>query len=477
MKNISIWKDTVETRVYPKLDSDKSVDVLIVGGGITGVSALYHLRNSNLNVMLVEQNRVGFSVTGSSTGKLNYLQNDLLDKIRKNFSDKVASKYLQSQKTAIEMVTDIISKEKIDCDLEKVSANLYTNKDIEIEKLKDLKLFLEDNNISVFEDNSDLVHSKYMIKVEDTYLFHPIKFVYGLLKKNDFPIYENTSVQKIEEENDYYICYTDQYKIKAKWVVLASHYPYFVLPFLFPIKASLEKSYLSASKYGGKSVSLISYSNPFISIRNYKDYLIYLSNSHSVDSSVNDFHHFNELSKKIGDLDLEAEYLWSNIDVMTNDGLPYIGRMKGNILIGTGYNTWGLANGVLAGSILSDVILNRKNSFLELFSPTRMNASKIAGGIVDGIKSINGYINGLLKKSSNIRYEVRDGKSVMIYYDGKKEYVVYQNCPHFGCKLLFNEVEKTWDCPCHGSRFDLSGKCISGPSNKDITFIDGKDFN
>ena len=444
MKNISIWKDNIKYLNYPKLNNNLLVDVLIVGGGITGISTLYHLRNSNLKVVLVEQNKIAMSVTGNSTGKLNYLQNDLIDKIRKNFNDDVAYKYIDAQINTIDMIVDIIKKEKISCNLQKTESFMYTSKKNEIDKIKNIKQFLENNNIKVQEEKSKLVKSKYSIKISNTYLINPIKFVYGLLKNNIFSIYENTSIIDIEKENDYYLCYTNKNLIKAKKVVIASHYPYFLNPLCFPIKASLEKSYLSASKYSTNPISLISYSNPFISIRNYKDYLIYLSNSHSINKDVNDKKNFNELVSNLKKINLKSEYLWSNIDIITNDGLPYIGRITKDMYIGTGYNTWGLTNGFLAGCILSDMIMNKNNKYTKLFNPKRKNIAQITGGISNIFNSMDGYIKGLLNGNN------------------------CPTCPHLGCKLIYNKLEKTWDCPCHGSRFNKNGKCISGPANKDI---------
>ncbi len=467
LKNISIWKDTVREVNYPALDENKYTDVLIIGGGITGASAFYHLRDSGLKVVLCEQNKIGHSVTGCSTGKLTFLQNDLIDKIRKT-DGKLAVKYLNSQKFAIDLALNIIDKEKIECDLEKTYSYIYTSKDNEIEKVIDFEKYLNKCGIKTFNCNSDLVDSKYMFKVSDTYMFHPIKFVYGLLSGED-NIYENTSIKKIERDGEYYICHTDDYKIKSKYVVIASHYPYFTIPYLFPIKGSLEKSYISASKYHTDNISLISYSNPFISIRNYKDYLLYLSNSHAISSDVNDLKNYRELSKKIRDKNLKPEYYWSNIDIMTNDYLPYIGEIKDNLYIGTGYNTWGMTNGVLAGRMISDLIKGDKPEFWDLFDPKRGNLNQVIGAISDMKDSVIGYLDGFFIKNDNIEYKMDGSKKIMIYKDGDREYKVYHKCPHLGCGLIFNEVEKTFDCPCHGSRFDLSGKCISGPANEDIS--------
>ena len=408
-----------------------------------------------MHILAVEQNKIASSVTSNSTGKLTFLQNDLIHKIRKSFSDEIALKYIKSQIDTINDIKSVIQKENIKCDLEKTDSYIYTNQEHEIIKLKKLE---------------DLVKSKYIFKVNNTYMFHPVKFVYGLIKNINFPIYENTKIKEIKKENDYYNCYTENNCIKAKYVVIASHYPYFILPFMFPIKASLEKSYLSASKYKKTSISLISYSNPFISIRTYKNNLIYLSNSHSVNNYTNDKNNFNELIKKLNDLNLKPDYLWSNIDIMTNDSLPYIGRLKDNIFIGTGYKTWGLTNAFLAGKLLSGIIQNKDNELLELFNPKRINGSQISGYIKNTYKTISGYIKGY-EKNKNIEYTKINGKNVMIYYDDKK-HIVYRKCPHAGCKLLFNEVEKTWDCPCHGSRFNIDGKCICSPSNEDISTHD-----
>ncbi len=466
LKNISIWKDLIKEKEYPKLSEDMNCDVLIIGGGITGISSLYHLKDSNLKVMLVEQNKMGQAVTGNSTGKLNFLQNDLIDKIRNNFNDEKASLYLKSQIDAIKLVVDIIEKEKIECDLEKVKAYLYTNKESEIKKIKKLEDFLHRNKIKTYKKNMDLIKGKYMIYVDDTYIFHPVKFIYELLLKNKFPVYENTSIKKIEKNGNFYMCYTDNNKIKAKYVVIASHYPYFNLPFLFPIKGRLEKSYLSASVYKDNPVSLISYSNPFISARNYKNYLVYLSNSDSLSNNTCDKNNFEELIKKLNDLNLHPDYLWSNIDIITNDGLPYIGKIKDNLFIGTGYNTWGLTNGVLAGKIISDMICGKDSEYINLFNPKRINFSKCLGMISDIYENIKGYVKGFSVKNDDVIYKDEDGSKIM-NYDG---YKVFHKCPHLGCGLIFNEVEKTFDCPCHGSRFDKNGKCISGPSNKDISF-------
>ena len=376
MKNVSIWNKYNNKKEYTKLNNDIETDILIIGGGITGVNTFYTLKVNNLNAVLVEQTKICNSVTSRSTGKLSYLQNNLIDKIRKSCGDKKASLYLKSQIEAINEIVNVIKKERINCDLEKVDSICYTNDENEIDELKEFKKFLNKNKVNTYECKNDLVKSKYMFKVNDTYVFNPVKYTYELVKKYNKDIYENTSIKRIEKINDYYNCYTDNNIIKAKWVIIASHYPYFTIPYLFPLKASLEKSYISVSKYEGNKISLISYDNPFVSIRTYKDYLIYLSNSHYINEKVCDRKNFNELIKKVNDINLNPDYLWSNIDVITNDGLPYVGILRDRILLATGYNTWGLATSFLASNILKDIILNKKNKYIYLFSPKRKTISR-----------------------------------------------------------------------------------------------------
>ncbi len=451
MKTISIWDD-IERKEYPSLNENKSVDVLIIGGGITGINTLYNLRETNLNVILVEQNRIASSITSRSTGKLSYLQNDLIDKIRNKCGDKIAAKYLHSQIEAIQKIVTIIKKEKLECDLEKVDSIIYTNNQEEIKKLENLRKFLEKNNVKTYNTTNSLIINKYIFKVKDTYIFNPVKYILLLANKCN-NIYENTSIKKIEKNSNYYICYSNNAIIKAKWVIIASHYPYFILPFLFPLKSSLEKSYLSASNYNGDKLSLISYSNPFVSIRTYKNSLIYLSNSHSIEKHICDKKNFNELMKKLSNLKLKPNYSWSNVDIITNDGLPYIGVLKDNIMISTGYNTWGLSTSFLAGEILKDIILNKRNSYIKLFDPYRKTICSFKDSFINVWKNAIGFVKGL------ININKKEDKSIS------------KICPHLGCKLIYNEVESTWDCPCHGSRFNKEGMVISGPANNDIRRI------
>lgn len=484
MKEKSIWREEFPKNSCPKLEKDLEVDVLIIGGGITGISTAYHLRNSNLNVCLVEKNTIGSGVTSRTTGKLTYLQENMYSTLKTYVGKEQAKLYLESQIDAIKMVTDVIKEENIECNLDKVSSYVFSNTNSK--KMDKEKNLLIEFGIKIKEDvklpNGEDVEDAFY--TEDTYVFHPLKYLYALkdicLNKN-VSIYENTKIIAIDKDDDIYICKTSKHTIKAKHVVLALHYPYFIIPFLMPLKAHLEKSYIEAFNVDkNQHFSAITISKPTISIRyhsdNNKNFEIYLTNSHNLCVKNNEKENFGDLMKAKRN---NPDYIWSNKDIITMDSLPYIGSLNDNnsLLIGTGYNTWGMTNGSLAGKIISDIILKKKNKYIELFNPKRgLNVGKIINFPVILGSNIYSFTKTKLKKqkswySSNVKFEERNGKQIAIYIDeNNKEHIVYNICPHFKCSLIFNEIEKTWDCPCHGSRFDIDGHSIEGPSNYNISY-------
>ena len=483
MKRKSIWSDIKQNKVCDSLNKNIDTDVLIIGGGITGLSTLYHLKDSKLKVCLVEKCEIGSGITSRTTGKLTYLQENIYTKLKNYHGIEKAKLYLDSQIDAIKIVKDIVKRENIDCNLELVNSYVYTNDeesniDEEINLLKD---FGVDLKISNMLPNSENVLKTYY--VNDTYVFHPIKYLYLLKEKclnDDVSIYENTKIISIDKLENNYICKTENNEIKAKKVIIASHYPYFFKKFFLPLKSHIEKSYIEAYKIDEQyKYSSINIDSPTISTRYHNDkndyYKIFLTNSHNTCIKDNDMDNFTGVLENKNNPD----YIWSNMDVMTMDFLPYIGSINDDdtFLIATGYNTWGMTNGSLAGKVLSDIILNKNNKYVELFSPSRkLNSGMLLNFPICLGSTLYSFVKSKVYKqktwySNRVRFENIDGNDVAIYTDDKKtEHIVYNICPHFKCSLLFNEVEKTWDCPCHGSRFDIDGKVIEGPSNYDISY-------
>ena len=479
----TLWTATSIDNNYKELNKDLDVDILIIGGGIAGLSIAYNLLDSRKKVVLLEANRVGSGVTSRTTGKITYLQGHYFD-IYKRYGRYVAKKYLNSQKEAIQMLKRIIEDNKIKCDLAKVSSYLFIDDIKYLDRIKEEEDILKDIGCKVEKAKNfpDKKKFSYGIKVEDTYTFHPLKYLYGLKKiiNKKIPIYEKSRVLNIEKKDNYYLATCNNGVIKAKKIIVASHYPYFIKPFFMPLKVTLEKSYISAFADKSYNYSAISIDKKSTSIRFYKDgdinYKIYLYGSCNTASEGNISERFLKLKREVNNYN----YLWSNIDIMTGDFLPFMGEIADNLYIATGYNTWGMTNGVLAGKVISDLVMGYCNTYEELFNPKRKIYSNMLLAMVSSFKSYTTELIFHKKKWYNgkVSFSKVNGKDVAIYIDNiGRRHIVYSKCPHLKCNLVFNEEEKTWDCPCHGSRFDIDGYVISGPSNYNIVCNEDKCYN
>jgi glycine/D-amino acid oxidase-like deaminating enzyme/nitrite reductase/ring-hydroxylating ferredoxin subunit len=488
MINKSLWLQGIKTKNCPSLQKDIETDVLIIGGGITGITTAFYLKDEKLDITIIDSDKIGFGVTSKTTGKLTYLQEDILNKIKNMYGINTLKNYIESQKYAIELVKDNIINHNIKCNYESNSSYVFSNDNKTIQKVKDLSKFLDKCNIeNKLVTNLPIKYPcKLGVKVNNTAVFHPVKYVFALKDiclNSGIKIYEGTKAIDLDESYDGYIVKTLSNKIKAKKVILACHYPFFLLPGLFPFKTHLEKSYVAAGlTKKNKMFNAISPVKTH-SIRyhsNDKDYLIYAGISKQLGQNMDNEKNYNNLFWHMkSNLTKDIKYYWFNCDVMTPDSMPIIGyyeKDNKNILIGTGYNTWGMTNGTLAGKILSDLIKGKENRFTHMFSPARkFNIIKTINITGFNLKSVFTYILSKVKTNynfypKNVKIEMRNGQKCGIYIDELgKEHIVSNICPHMKCSLVFNPVDKTWDCPCHGSRFDIDGKAIKGPSVFDIS--------
>lgn len=473
MKKENIWKNTVKTKNLPALSQNMQVDYLIIGGGLTGISTLYQLQKNNLNAILVERNTCGMAVTAKSTAKITYLQEDIYQKITKSINQEAANTYLKSQIEAINLLTTIIKEEQITCDLKKSPSYLFTNNTKNIKKLNKAYTFFKNNNINIQQSstiplNINIIKALY---VEDTYTFNPLKYICHLKNKLSKYIYENSSCLKIAKTKTGYECLINNHKVLTKNIIIATHYPSFLMP-LMPLKCHIETSYISAlPQNNSTSFNAINLDNPCLSFRTYqKDTLIYLNKSLNACNIKNIDKQFANLKK------YNPKYIWSNKDIISNDYLPLIGTIDQNntIFIATGYNTWGMTNATLAGKIIANIILKRNNEYISLLNPKRaLNLGQISTIPLDIASNIKSFVksNRFNTNNKNVTYTKINDQNVAIYKDkNNQEHIVLNRCPHLKCGLIFNETEQTWDCICHGSRFDIDGNCLEGPSNYNIKF-------
>lgn len=484
MKNESIWANAKKDFNLTSLNQNINTDILIIGAGITGISTAFYLKNQKLDITIIEANKIGSGATLNTTGKITFLQGLIYHKLEQIFDYDISLKYLQSQLEAINLIEENVKKYHIKCDYQKNSSYVYTNNDSEIQEfLKEQEFFDKANlNYKIINKLPNNMECKYGIKVDDTAIFHPIKYLDCLtekLLKNNVHIYENTTALKFEKYEDKYIIKANNAIITAKKVLVATHYPFFINPGFIPFKTHLEKEYVLASKTDKTyNFNAITNKSPIISTRYHQDkdnYIIFASIESKLSKNLNNEANFKNLIKKFDNtFKNNVTNLWFTYDLITNDKLPIIGKLQDNFYIATGYNKWGMTNGTLAGKILSDLIIGNKNQYISLFSPDReITMEQIKNLFIDGLTTATSFINSKIDKNKdfyeNVIFKKIDGNQCAIYTDkNNHQHIVKNKCPHMGCSLIFNNEEKTWDCPCHGSRYDIDGNVIKGPSNQNI---------
>ena len=444
----------------------RKLDVAIIGGGLTGLSTAYYLRNSSLKVAVFEQSKIGGGVTSRSTAKITYLQGDIYQRL----GDKAESYYL-SQKEAIWELLKIIEDENISCELEKVPSIIFCLNKENDSKIQFEKKLLESFGAHPYEVQHPNISSG--IGVSDSYVFHPLKFLSGLSKAliSKVFIYENTLVFDMKKEDGHYLIHTTNGDFFAKNVVIANHYPFFLLPNLFPLKTYVQREYVNAAKISHPSLfTAINIDSDLHSIRYYKNYLLYGSNRHRLTEKIDFGKKYDKSRSDFKRLfDKIPERTWDNQDIVSHDLLPFIGRFDSHLYVGTAYRGWGMTNCVLAGRIISSFILYHTALYQDLFSPTRMNLELAINSFLGTFHYMKAIIKAFLKKN-NPSYIRINGILHAIYEDEEhKIHKICLLCPHMKCHLVFNSYDKTWDCPCHGSRFSLDGELIKGPAITSLT--------
>lgn len=469
MKKHSLWEDIQEPiQVNSTFNTD--VDILIIGGGITGLTTAYFLKDSGKKILLIDKGKLVSGITAKTTAKITYLQGAVYQELMQRFNKQVAKQYYDSQKEAINLLTEIVEKNKIDCDLVATDAITFTLEEANIDKIKAEEKLLNEWKEEVRPVEYEEI--QYGILGKNSYTFHPLKYLNGLIKtfENKINIAENVLTTQISEENGSYVITTSRGKIKTKVVVVACHYPFFLLPSMIPLKTYIKREYVNAARIeNSQKMMAINIDSSLQSIRYYKDYLIYGALDHKLTSRIHYQQNYEDSQKQFAAyFQKEPEYTWMNQDIMSHDGLPFIGQIKENMFLATAYNAWGMTNGTIAAKIMSDEINGEKSPYHYLFSPKRSNISLYLNSLVGSFSYLKVYTQALWKKSLPL-FIKQDGISYGVYQD--KEGITHRIkliCPHMKCHLVFNQEEETWDCPCHGSRFDLDGNLLEGPAKEEL---------
>lgn len=469
MQNRSIWESNNTANLKKEIDCKIDTDILIIGGGITGLTLSYLLKDYQDKVTLIDKYKIGSGVTLKTTAKISYMQGMYYD-IKKYHGLSKAKLYLKSQIEAMNLIVNIIKTNNIKCDLKKVESILFTLDKKGIERITKEGEILKKCNINVFDVFNDSI--KAGIKVSDTYVFHPMKYINALKKivSDNIDIYENTLAKDIKLKNNKWVVRCNNSLIVADKVISVHHYPSFIYPAFIPIKTYIKREYVTAGKVKNtNNYTAINIDKNLHSLRFYGDYLIYTSNKQRLTRKID---YLNNYQKSISDFKeifkTDVDYFWMNQDVMSHDKLPFIGKVKDNLYISTAYNAWGMTNGVIGAKAIYDLIVKGNSEYQRLFNPKRKNIYLYLNSIRGVFDYLKVYIQALFQKN-NPYYIKRKGLIYGIYTDeNNNKHKIKLLCPHMKCNLVFNKQEKTWDCPCHGSRFDIDGNLIEGPASKNL---------
>ena len=467
--------------VRTTLQQDIEAEVVVIGAGLAGVLTAYLLQQQGISTVVLECNEVGSGKTKNTTAKITSQHGLIYRKLMMYKGEERTWEYAAANQRAIERYEEIIQDLQIDCDYQILPSYIYTldnesrlKQEMEAAKKVGLPATLTREITLPFP-------VKAAVKFDHQSQFHPLKFMDALAQ--ELTIYEHTRITEIYKEG--YVK-TNAGSVKAKAIVMATHYPFINAPGFYFMKMHQERFYLSAlegdtNKTHLDGMYLDADPNGF-SFRNYQDYLLLGVGNHRTGQyePLNAYRKLEEAANRWYP-DATMRYQWSNQDCMTPDSIPYIGTFSTvtpNIYVATGFNKWGMTSSMVAALILSDLIRGEKNPYQKVFHPRRIMLSGSRKLLKDAaITTIS-----LLKEALNIPHDkikeieagtagvVRsDGERIGVYRDlHDRYYYVTTKCPHLGCALEWNQNELTWDCPCHGSRFDYKGNLISNPATQDV---------
>jgi glycine/D-amino acid oxidase-like deaminating enzyme/nitrite reductase/ring-hydroxylating ferredoxin subunit len=497
---ISYWIDsTKNTKYLNSLNEDLTTDVCIIGAGIFGLTTAYYLSKKGFNVVVIDKDNIGKKASGYTTAKITSQHGLIYNYLINSFGIDFAKKYLMANQEAITNIKNIIDNENIDCDFEYQSSFVYTNNQ---DELSNIKKEIESVNLLGFDakfvDNIDLpIKNLGAIEFPNQAQFHPRKYMLGLcdsIIKNNGKIFVNTTAVNVEKNNNSYITFTNNHKINSKYVVLACHYPFINIPGFYFTKMYQDTSYVIGVKTKSKLFDgmYINSEFPKFSFRTAKynndRILLFGGLGHKTGQGTDFNSSYGILEKEVKKIypDSEILYRWNTRDCITLDKVPYIGifsALMPNMYIGTGFNKWGMTTSNVAANIICDSISGIDNKYADIFSSTRMSPIKNRWEMKNILKesSYSLLINKLkiapdkfdnIKNDSGGIIEIDDYK-VGVYKNSDGEiFAVKPVCTHLGCLLAWNNLDKTWDCPCHGSRFDYTGKNIYDPAFKNLDIFD-----
>ena len=428
----SLWEETWRPPEFPRLEGDVDTHVLVVGGGMAGVLCAYFLHRAGVPYVLAEADTIGSGVTKTTTAKITTQHGLIYPQLGRRWGVERARQYLAAQEEALERYRTLCRD--IDCGFEEKDAYVYAldsreKIDRELSALERLGAPKE------FAGALPLPFPVAgAVRFPRQAQFHPLRFLAAI--SNGLHVYERTPVRQLAGTT----AVTDRGRITARKIIVATHFPFLNKHGGYFLKLYQHRSYVialeNAPDLGGMYLDQV---QGGMSFRNYQGLLLVGGGSHRTGKQGGNWREPREFAASRWPQAVER-YHWAAQDCMSLDGAPYIGpysKSTQGLYVASGFNKWGMTSSMVAAMVLSDLVQGRENPFAQTFSPSRsMLRPQLA-------------LNGL-----------EAAVSLMT--------PVTRRCPHMGCALKWNPQERSWDCPCHGSRFTAGGQLIDGPATGDL---------
>ena len=414
------------------MNRDEKTDVLIIGGGMAGILCAHALRQAGVDCLVIEAEAVGSGVTANTTAKITSQHGLVYHKFLKKFDRDIVLGYYRANQVALEEYSRLAGQ--IDCDFEVKDNFIYTlNAPEKLEE--ELKALSQLGIPAEFAENLPLpISTCGAVCFRDQAQFHPLKFLAGLVE--GLNIRERTRAVKIERGR----VLTDRGTIRAEKTIVATHFPILNRRGLYFMKQYQARSYVLALE-GAQNVGgmYLDESGSGFSFRNQENALILGGGSHRTGKQTGGWEKLSAFAQAHYPGSREVAR-WAAQDCMTLDAMPYIGRYGAGtpwLYVATGFNKWGMTSSMVSALLLRDLILGQENPYEKIFDPAR--------GLLWPQLAVNAWEStvNLMKFTA-------------------------PRCPHLGCALKWNPWEHSWDCPCHGSRFDREGKLLNSPSIEDL---------
>lgn len=510
--NLSFWfASVIKPLAFEKLSSNVETDILVVGGGISGLTTAYCLAKEGLKVILVEDGFIGSGETGRTTAHLTCALDDRYFKLEKTFDQFTAKLAAQSHTAAIEWIANTVQQNNIDCHFKRVDGYLFLHPSDSSETL------LEEYNatqraglLTEMLNNIPFIsarHDKRCIKFPNQAQFHILLYMKGLADaflNSGGKIYTQTKAENISKEG----ATANGYKIKANHIVVATNtpvndwvtmhtkqWPYRT----YVIAAKIPKGKLPYSLWwdtGDQNSQWISKPYHYVRLEEFNaqyDMLISGGEDHRTGQADNEnikeedrYSNLEEWTRKYFPAIGEIVFKWSGQVMEPIDSLAYIGRNPGddNIYIITGHSGNGMTHGTLGGLIINDIITGKENPCIKMYSPSRITLKTTGDYLHEVGNMVAQYADWFTPEDIKQADELKPGQGA-ISSSGIKKIAVYRDeennlhaftavCPHLGAILQWNANEKSFDCPMHGSRFTIEGKVINGPASSDLEKINDK---